>query len=280
MQKQWIVWYLVDVEEVDDDVNVLGVERGDPLRALVPVVHVLQWVSVERQSRHLRDGAPITVVLPDKNKRSQSGHQLREYLLWVTVRGYSCVTSALTFLFPASKRICGKRRFSQVSVCSQRGPMWPLPMMHWTSLYRARPLIPNLGPTPVPLLLTSGGHQWRPVKTCSFEDLSHQYWHLVVCTWIQKVLSVSFSRGWLLGHLQRDMIRVSGMRPLYTSATSLKTTLTKKYSLRKRFYLVTRARKPKSFSLAPGSWPCSELLCAAPNFALKYGVPGNLFFLS
>ena len=32
---------------------------------------------------------------------------------------------------------------------------------------------------PCPLLLTSGGHHWRPVQTRSFGALlSHQYWHL------------------------------------------------------------------------------------------------------
>ena len=43
---------------------------------------------------------------------------------------------------------------------------WPL----WTS---------DLGPqASVPLLVTSGGHHWRPVLTCSFEDPHEQ--HLVV----------------------------------------------------------------------------------------------------
>ena len=39
--------------------------------------------------------------------------------------------------------------------------------------------------TPSPLLLTSGGHHWRPVQTCSLKDLphsTHQYWHLSVAT--------------------------------------------------------------------------------------------------
>ena len=37
---------------------------------------------------------------------------------------------------------------------------------------------------PTLLLLTSGGHHWRPVQTCPFEDLplSCQYRHLVVAT--------------------------------------------------------------------------------------------------
>ena len=29
-------------------------------------------------------------------------------------------------------------------------------------------------PTPLSILLTSGGHHWRPVQTCSLEDLMPQ----------------------------------------------------------------------------------------------------------
>ena len=42
-----------------------------------------------------------------------------------------------------------------------------------------------MGPLNLPPLLTFGGHHWRPVQTCSLEDLFpylHQYWHLVVAT--------------------------------------------------------------------------------------------------
>ena len=58
-------------------------------------------------------------------------------------------------------------------------PMWPLPMIHWTSLYR--PPFPQ--PPPgygkwEPLLVTSGGKHWRPLQTYSLEH-PHQYWHLV-----------------------------------------------------------------------------------------------------
>ena len=61
--------------------------------------------------------------------------------------------------------------------------MWPLPMVHWTSLYRSPPLalappITPLPPTsdlglafrPHPQVVTSGGYHWRPVHTCSFDD--------------------------------------------------------------------------------------------------------------
>ena len=95
--------------------------------------------------------------------------------------------------------------FSYVSVhhSVHRGvPMWPLPMMHWTSLYSPSPSPgstppPDMGhggplnhsrhehgdPSgPPPLLVTSGGHHCRPVQICSL-DLTiqgpHSYWLLV-----------------------------------------------------------------------------------------------------
>ena len=77
--------------------------------------------------------------------------------------------------------------FSRVclSVCSsgRGGPMWPLRMMHWTSLCRG-PLPPGdlfkLVHWSTPLLVTSGGHNWLPVQNCWLEDpLPNWYWHLV-----------------------------------------------------------------------------------------------------
>ena len=65
-----------------------------------------------------------------------------------------------------------------VSVCPQEGSiMWPLSMLHWTllppppeheTLSHDTPLYRDL---PV---VTSGGHNWRPVQTCSPQSpLSH-----------------------------------------------------------------------------------------------------------
>ena len=62
--------------------------------------------------------------------------------------------------------------FFRVCLSVHRGvPRWPVPMMHWTS-------------QPPPPLVTSGGHHWRPVQTCSLEDSPNLYWHLVAkaCT--------------------------------------------------------------------------------------------------
>ena len=62
--------------------------------------------------------------------------------------------------------------FSQASVCllGWGGPMWPL--------HPPSPLTWDLGT--YPLLLTSGGLAWRPVYTCSLEDLpptcTGNYW--------------------------------------------------------------------------------------------------------
>ena len=50
--------------------------------------------------------------------------------------------------------------------------------------YRAHPLSlsvqshSSLSPSLVPLLVTFGGQDWRPVQTCSLED-PHRCWHLV-----------------------------------------------------------------------------------------------------
>ena len=50
--------------------------------------------------------------------------------------------------------------------------MRPLPMKYWTSLYSPPPTSDNepLSAPTIPLLVTSGGHYWRPVETCSLED--------------------------------------------------------------------------------------------------------------
>ena len=92
--------------------------------------------------------------------------------------------------FTNYERSCRKIMFSLVSVCLfTRGiPIWPLPMIHWTSLYSTPgPSHPKTSdmeppgpapciskPQPHSLLVTSGGHHWRFVQNCSFED------HLVV----------------------------------------------------------------------------------------------------
>ena len=72
-------------------------------------------------------------------------------------------------IFTAHKRSCGKVMFSQVSVCHsvQGVHMWPLPMMHWDLTFPDT----RHGGTYLPLL-TSGGHHWIPVQTCTLEDLS------------------------------------------------------------------------------------------------------------
>ena len=59
--------------------------------------------------------------------------------------------------------------------------MWPLLMMHWSSVQEPRlppPLYtntPSLSPNPLcsvtpALVVTPGGQGWKPVQTCSFVD--------------------------------------------------------------------------------------------------------------
>ena len=72
----------------------------------------------------------------------------------------------MAFHRPPTKLRGGNVMFSLVSVCSQGTwgvSMWPFLMMHWISLYRA------LTRAPVPV--TPGDHHWRPVQTCSLQDL-------------------------------------------------------------------------------------------------------------
>ena len=89
------------------------------------------------------------------------------------------------------------------SVILSRGVLtWSLPMMHWTSLYRdpSRTLPPYIRP---PIPVTSGGHQQRPVQTCSLQDPSSHHgtdiWWLLKQVWSVSsywnvFLLVTFSR--------------------------------------------------------------------------------------
>ena len=60
--------------------------------------------------------------------------------------------------------------FSVISLCHsvhRRDPMWPLPMMHWFSLYRA-PWTSDLGTRPtLPPPLYSSNIWWWSLDTCS-----------------------------------------------------------------------------------------------------------------
>ena len=46
-----------------------------------------------------------------------------------------------------------------------------------------------------PLLLPSGGHNWRPVQTCSIQDMCipHWYWHLMVAAETHTVVKQVYS---------------------------------------------------------------------------------------
>ena len=90
----------------------------------------------------------------------------------------SCIRGNTSLLksniFTARNSSCGKVMFSQASVCSGGGSVGGIGISHASWTY----------PTPfwTYLLLTSGGHLWRPVQTCSLKALispPQWYWHLV-----------------------------------------------------------------------------------------------------
>ena len=81
------------------------------------------------------------------------------------------VPHSLSHLITAQKWGCGKVMFSVMSVYSKRVFMWPVPMMHLGPALQP-PLYNFL--TQTPSSVTSGDREWRPVETCSFEDLTVQ----------------------------------------------------------------------------------------------------------
>ena len=93
---------------------------------------------------------------------------------------FSCLCG-WTWFITVRQRNCGKVMFSQVCVClSVHGDSscdhypWCIGP-HSTGPHETS----DMGPTgPGPLLVTSGGHHWRPVQACSLEN-TPGYWHLV-----------------------------------------------------------------------------------------------------
>ena len=104
------------------------------------------------------------------------------------LNGQSCFeTDKIFCVFPlrsiitTSKWSCGRVMFSRALVGYILHQTWgPTPYPPTTLDIRS-------GDLPLPPLLTSDGHHWRPVQTCSLEALvppppSNCYWHLVVAT--------------------------------------------------------------------------------------------------
>ena len=60
--------------------------------------------------------------------------------------------------------------FSQVSVLFKGGPHAAITHDALRYLYPSTRRMPDMAPTP-PTMLTSGGHHWRPVETCSLVHL-------------------------------------------------------------------------------------------------------------
>ena len=88
-------------------------------------------------------------------------------------------------IITARQRCCGKVMFSQVSVCLSVHTgvlVWPLPMMHWTLLYR--PSAADMG-APIPALcrwhlVAVTGNLFKCVHCTSLYRLPPWYWHLMV----------------------------------------------------------------------------------------------------
>ena len=75
----------------------------------------------------------------------------------------------------------GKVMFSQVSVYPDinASGVDNMEMHHGIGQMVGYPETSDLGPNPLPLLVTFGGHHWRPVQFCSFGDLHRPTkWHL------------------------------------------------------------------------------------------------------
>ena len=67
-------------------------------------------------------------------------------------------------LLPPAKEVVGRQCFSRVRLSVHRGSILPLPMMHWTSLYRdPQPLVHLKTPSP---MLTSGGYSQEAGGEC------------------------------------------------------------------------------------------------------------------
>ena len=88
--------------------------------------------------------------------------------------------------------------FSLVCLCLSTGRGFPCDHYSWNMgphCTRTPSKVPALPPQhqtwdpsgPSPLLVTSFGHHWRPIQTCSLEDTLHWYWHLGPLKHIQLV---------------------------------------------------------------------------------------------
>ena len=77
---------------------------------------------------------------------SQNMFTLVHYAACTSVRKQAAGIWLKWILLTICQQSCRKVIFSVVYVCTWRDPMWPLPMMHWASLYKAH------GPCAIPPL--------------------------------------------------------------------------------------------------------------------------------
>ena len=82
------------------------------------------------------------------------------------------ILSVILFLAPANE-IGEGYVFTRICLSFHRGGVPHVNITHDAQSHQ------DMGPPwPGPLLVTSGGHHWIPVQSCSFED-PHRYWNLV-----------------------------------------------------------------------------------------------------
>ena len=139
--------------------------------------------------------------------------------------------------------------FSVVSVCQQRlgwgCPMWPLPMMHWTSLFSPpwpRPASSRHGSSLyrgslylAPVI--SGGDHWRHVQTCSLWDTSHCCWHLVAIeTHTLGISRVLNSKVPCLEGVGSCTVRSNALWVMVTWEPPIPTSIDRQTELKKKLY--------------------------------------------
>ena len=128
--------------------------HGIPLNSYVdPVFHVLYWKIQLR----------IRMSQLDKAICTDESISLVEN----SINSYYFV---VTYFYRLPTKLWEGNVFNCVCLSVQRGPIWPLSMMPWTSPYSPhRPSPPPYYRSLLSLLVTSSRQDQKPVRTCSIE---------------------------------------------------------------------------------------------------------------
>ena len=143
----------------------------------------------------------VLIVSPDVGDRSVNAFW--QYSGSRKVIGSKGLTSArihvsILYYRPPTKLREGNV-FTRVCVClsnmGRGGPMWPIFIMHWTSMYSPPSRHgTSLDRDPQPPLGTSGGNHWIPVQTCSLQGISSSgaaiWWLLKLVRSVQWVVCI------------------------------------------------------------------------------------------